>query len=47
MKHRTVIRGMKMKHRQNVELVNVAKNHPNDKITVIIKKVDLQVNVRL
>ena len=29
---------MKIKHRQNAELVNIAKSHPTDKITVIIKK---------
>jgi len=47
MKHRIVTNRMKIKHRQNVELVNIAKkNHPTDEITVMIK-VDLNVNVRL
>jgi len=37
---------MKIKHRQDIELVNIAKDHSTHKITVIIK-IDLQVNVRL
>ena len=36
MTHRVVT--SRVEHRHNVELINIApKNHPNDKITVVIK----------
>ena len=37
MTHRITTSGMRIKHRQNVELVNVAENHTSGKITIIIK----------
>jgi len=38
MTYRIVTSRINVKHRQNVELVNVArKNHPTDKIAVIIE----------